>query len=99
MNEILTRGGFWNIRSLMKIFPIRKRLVMQAKKFGSMLLQKPKDSQKTDTHNLPQLWHSRVVKSSNMTFGGYLVCITPVLSVRSSLIVLCRYYFEHIRTV
>ena len=30
MNRILTRGGFWNIRTLMKIFPIRKRLVTQA---------------------------------------------------------------------
>ena len=50
-------------------------------------------------HNLPQLWHSRVVRSSNLTFGGYLAGITLVLSVRSSLFVLCRYCFEHIRTV
>ena len=34
------------------------------------------------THNLPQFWHSRMVKSSNLTFGGYLADTTPVLFVR-----------------
>ena len=38
-------------------------------------------------HNSPQLWHFRVVRSSNLTFGGYLVGTTPMLSVRSSLFV------------
>ena len=48
---------------------------------------KTQDPVDQDTHNFPQLWHSRVVKSSNLTFGGYLACITPVLSTRSSLFV------------
>ena len=39
------------------------------------------------THNLPQVWHSRVVKSSNLTFRGYLAGTIPILSVRSSLFV------------
>ena len=47
------------------------------------------------THNSPQLWHSRVVRSSNLNFGGYLAGTTPVLSARSSLFVLCRCCFEH----
>ena len=38
MNRILTQGGFWNIRVLIKIFSIRERLVTQAKEFGSTLL-------------------------------------------------------------
>ena len=46
-----------------------------------------KDPQKTGTHNSSQLWHSRVVKSSNLTFGGYLAGTTLVLSVRSSLFI------------
>ena len=38
MNGTLTQGGFWNIRTLMKIFPIRKRLVTQAQEIVSTLL-------------------------------------------------------------
>ena len=51
----------------------------------STLLLKPKDPQKTGTHNSSKLWHSKVVRSSNLTFGGYLADTTPVISVRSSL--------------
>ena len=51
------------------------------------------------THNLPQLWHSKMVKSSNLTFRGYLAGTKLVFFVRSSLFVLCRYCFEHVRTV
>ena len=51
------------------------------------------------THNSHQLWHSRVMRSSNLTFGGYLTGTTSVLSARSSLFVLCRCCFEHVRTV
>jgi len=40
------------------------------------------------THNSSQLWHSRVVRSFNLTFEGYLADITVVLSVRSFLFVL-----------
>ena len=59
----------------------------------------PKTLTNQSTHNLPQFWHPRVVKSSNLTFGGYLAGTTPVLSVRSSLFVLCMYCFGHVRTV
>ena len=51
------------------------------------------------THNLPQLWPSRVVKSSNLTVEGYLAGTTQMLSIGSSLFVLCRYCFEYVRTV
>ena len=59
----------------------------------------PKTLTNPGIHNSPQLWHSRVVRSSNLTFEGYLASTTPVLSVGSSLFVLCRYCFEHMRTV
>ena len=51
------------------------------------------------THNSHQLWHSRVMRSSNLTFEGYLTGTTSVLFARSSLFVLCRCCFEHVRTV
>ena len=51
------------------------------------------------THNFPKFWHSRIVKSSNLTFGGYLAGTIPMLSVRFSLFVLCRHCFEHVRTL
>ena len=51
------------------------------------------------THNSPHLWHSRVVRSSNLTFGGYSAGTTLVLSVGSSLFMLCKYCFKHVRTV
>ena len=41
-----------------------------------------------------ELW-----KFSNLTFKGYLADTTPVLSVRSSSSSLCRYCWEHVRTV
>ena len=47
----------------------------------------PKTLTNQGMHNLPQLWHFRVVKSSNLTFRGYLANITLMLSVRSSLFV------------
>ena len=50
-------------------------------------------------HNFPQLWHSRVMRSSNLTFRGYLADTTPVLSVGSSLFVLCWCHFEHVLTL
>ena len=52
-------------------------------------------------HNLPLHWHSRVVKQfSNLTFEGYLVDTTSVLSVRSSSIsVLYRFCLEYVRTM
>ena len=59
---------------------------------------KTQDPQEKGTHNSPQLWHSRVVRNSNLTFGGYLASITLVLSARSSLL-LCRYCLERARTV
>ena len=37
----------------------------------------------------------RVVKSSNLTTERYLVGTTSMLSVGSSIFVLCRYCFEH----
>ena len=46
----------------------------------------PKTLRKQGMHNSAQLWHSRVVRSSNLTFGGFLAGTTPVLSVRSSLL-------------
>ena len=33
------------------------------------------------------LWHSRVVRNSNLTFGGYLAGTTPMLFAWSSLFV------------
>ena len=51
------------------------------------------------THNFPQLWHSKVVKISNLTFEGNLVDTTLVLSVRSSLCVvqvLFRAYKDYV---
>ena len=71
----------------MRILPIRKRLVAQVKEFGSMQLLKPKDLQEQGTHNSPQLWHSRVVRNSNFTFGEYLVSTILMLFVRSSLFI------------
>ena len=62
-------------------------------------IKTPKTPIDQGTHNLPQLWHSRVVRSFNLIFRGYLAGTTPVLSVRSSLFVLCRYYFENVRIV
>ena len=44
------------------------------------------------------LWHSRVVRNSNLTFGGYLAGATLVLFARSSLFMLC-WCFEYVRTV
>ena len=58
---------------------------------------KTQDPVDQDTHNFLQLWHSRVVNNSNLTFRGYLTGTTPVLSMRSSLFVLRKYYSEHIR--
>ena len=46
------------------------------------------------THNSPQLWHSRVVRSSDLTFREYLAGTTPVLSVRSSLFVFVQVLFR-----
>ena len=51
------------------------------------------------THNFTPLQHSRVVRSSNLTFGGYLAGTTPVLSVRFFLFVLCRCHCEHVLTM
>ena len=45
----------------------------------------PKTLTNQGTHNSAQLWHSRVIKSSNLTFGGYLDSTTPMLSIRSFL--------------
>ena len=39
------------------------------------------------------------MRSFNLTFGGYLTSTTPMLSIRSSFFILCRYYFKHVRTV
>ena len=36
------------------------------------------------THNSSQFWHSRVVRSSNLTFKGYLAGTTPMLFDRST---------------
>ena len=47
----------------------------------------PKTLTNHGTHNSTQFWHSRVVRSSNLTFEGYLAGITPVLSIRSFLFV------------
>ena len=79
--------------------PIRKRLLNQGRDVNSLLLEKPQNPHNQDMHNLPKFWHSRVVKSSNLTYRGYLANITPVLSMRSSLFVSCSYCFEHMRTV
>ena len=79
--------------------PIRKRLLNQGRDVNPLLLEKPQNPHNQGMHNLPQFWHSRVVKSSNLTYGGYLANITPVLSVRFSLFVLCKYCFKHVRTV
>ena len=57
--------------------------------------------QKTGTHNSLQLWHSKVVRSFNLTFGGYLAGTTPMLSIRSSLFIVqvlfraCKDYVAH----
>ena len=79
--------------------PIRKKLLNQGRDVNPLLLYKSKNLTNQGSHNLPQFWHSRVVKSSNLTFRGYLAGTTPVLFVRSSLFVLCRYCFKHVRTV
>ena len=36
----------------------------------------PKTLTNQGKHNLPQLWHSRIVKSSNLTFGEYVASTT-----------------------
>ena len=60
----------------------------------------PKTLTNQGTHNFSQLWHSRVVEFSNLTFEGYLAGTTSVFSIRSSLFsVLRRCRFEHARTV
>ena len=50
-------------------------------------------------HNLLQFLYSRVMRSSNLTFGGYLADTTLILSVRSSLFVLYKCCYERARTV
>jgi len=50
MNGILTQGGFWNIRSLMEIFLIRKILVTQVKEiqfYATIKTQRPSENRYT----------------------------------------------------
>ena len=69
---------------------IRKRLKTKEKRSTLYYYKSPNTLTNQGTYNWPQLWHFRVVKSSNLTFRGYLAGTTPVLSVRSSLFLLHR---------
>ena len=52
-----------------------------------------------NTHNFPSFGTLELWKFSNLTFGGYLVCTTPVLSTRSSLFLFRMCCLKHVRTV
>ena len=79
--------------------PIWKRVLSQEKRCQSLSTIKALILSLTKVRIIHLLWHSRVVRNSNLTFEGYLAGTTPVLSVMSSLFVLCRCCFEYVRTV
>ena len=63
IKRIPTRKGSLKIHVLMRIFPTKKK-TLSAKKWMSTLryYKNPKALINQGTHNLPKLWHSRVVK-------------------------------------
>ena len=97
-SRILIKRRSWKIRTLVRIFLYGKDLLRKHNNSNLCHYKNPKTLRK-QVRIIYLLWHSRVVKNSNLTFRGYLASTTPVLSVRSSLFVLCRCCFEHVRTV
>ena len=82
---------------LMRI-PIWKGLLSQGKRGQPFSTIKAPIPSLTNVRIIYLLWHSRLVRNSNLTFRGYLAGTTPVLSVKSSFL-LCRCCFEHVWTV
>ena len=70
----------------MMIFSITKCLPTQEMESVLHYYKNPETLRKQGMHNSAQLWHSRVVRSSNLTFGEFVAGTTSVLSVRSSLL-------------
>ena len=93
IKETPTRKGFCRIRSWGLL--LGKDFETKEKMLTLYYYKSPKIFTNQGTHNLPQLWHSRVVKSSNLTFEKYLAGTTPMLSVRSSLSVVQVLFWAH----
>ena len=74
--------------------PIWKKLLSQEKRSQPLSTIKTTIISLTKVRIIYLLWHSRVVRNSNLTFGGYLAGTTPVLSVRSSLFVFVQVLFR-----
>ena len=86
-------------KSMFMRIPIWKRLLSQEKRDQPLFTIKAQILSLIKVRIIYPLWHSRVVRNSNLTFGGYLAGTTPVLSVRSSLFVLRKCCFEHVWTM
>ena len=84
----------------MRIFTTRKYLLRQEKRSALHYYKNPKTLINQGTRNFPQLWHSIVIEIlSNLIFGGYLAGTTPILSIRSLVFLLRRFYQERVRTM
>ena len=75
---------------LLKRIPIRKRLLHQGGEATYYYYKSPNTLTNQGMHNLPSLTLQSRENNFNLTFGGYLAGITLILSVRSSIILLCR---------
>ena len=86
-------------KSMFMRIPIWKRLLSQKKRDQPLSTIKTSIPFLTKVCIIYLLWHSRVVRNFNLTFGEYLVGTMPVFSARSSLFVLRRCCFEHVWTM
>ena len=70
------------IHTFIRIFPIRKYILAPRNRSRFYTtIKNPQALKKQGTHNLPQLWYSRVVKVLYLTFRGSLAGTTPILSI------------------